>query len=112
MSARRPCDACGGMGADPQTSPFHHADCSFVRDGCDCAGCPACGGRGWQSDQMPVAESWWAVDARDKVAQRVTADADTPPSEGGRFWKIKASSAAEAIDRALARVLARVLSGR
>lgn len=41
--------------------------------------------------------AWWNVDARDGVAQRVTVDAPAPPSEGGRFWKVEAESAGDAV---------------
>ena len=43
--------------------------------------------------------TWWNVDVRDRVAQRVTVDTEPPPSEGGRFWKVEADDAEQAINK-------------
>ncbi|HEY9659444.1 MAG TPA: hypothetical protein V6C65_13385, partial [Allocoleopsis sp.] len=43
--------------------------------------------------------SYWMVDLRDRVAQRVTEDADTP-EPNDRFFKVEADSVQEAIDKA------------
>lgn len=48
MSARRPCDACGGTGYLPERI-FPEMRAYWA--------CPACSGRGWQSDAMPVSDA-------------------------------------------------------
>lgn len=45
-----------------------------------------------------VTVGYWMVDLRDRVAQRVTEDA--ADGDGFRFFKVRADSAQQAIDRA------------
>lgn len=71
MTKQRPCDACGGTG-ERDVALCYCGGLADTCDGCpDCLGlgcyrererngshdCPACSGRGWQSDAMPVSDA-------------------------------------------------------